>query len=126
MEAVIQTQLDTEELTYTPGEDPVSFQILAVNLSDQFASFQVMVEAAGQNPAFGSTWYSISPEISTKNPAGATTPFQIAIRENPIPGFMGFMNLTVRVYSIELNAESREVLKLNITQGKAALPLILE
>lgn len=123
MEKQIATQVLPKQLAFTPGGPPSAFAVEVVNHSDRYASFQLEVLAAGSNGLPGRKWYHVSPDISTKNPPGDTTQFQIAITDSPVPGFVGLMSLAVRVFSIELAEEERESLKLTLEQGTGSVPL---
>lgn len=115
-----------KELIFKPGGDPVAFEVTAINESDRLASFQLEIIAAGTDEDRRSHWYNISPEVSTKQPPGAETQFQVEIIDSPIPGFVGLMTVTARVFSIELSEEEREILRLNLERGTRAIPLKLE
>ncbi|MEQ8999594.1 MAG: WD40 repeat domain-containing protein [Coleofasciculus sp. B1-GNL1-01] len=123
---LIDTTVAPKQLRFKPGGLPASFEVKVVNDSDRFASFQVEVTAAGVDPDRLPDWYKISPEVSTKKPPGDVTHFQVAIVDNPVPGFVGLMNLTVRVFSMELPDEDREVLRLILEQGTGSIPLKLD
>ncbi|MEQ8969576.1 MAG: WD40 repeat domain-containing protein [Coleofasciculus sp. C1-SOL-03] len=123
---LIDTTVSPKQLRFKPGGLPASFEVKVVNDSDRFASFQVEVTAAGVDPDRLPDWYTISPEVGTKKPPGDVTHFQVAIVDNPVPGFVGLMNLTVRVFSMELPDEDREVLRLILEQGTGSIPLKLD
>lgn len=123
MEKQLATQVLPKQLAFTPGGPPSAFAVEVVNHSDRYASFQLEVSAAGTNHLAGRKWYHVSPDISSKNPPGDTTQFQIEITDSPVPGFVGLMSLAVRVFSIELQEEERESLKLTLAQGTGAVPL---
>ncbi|MHC5720863.1 MAG: hypothetical protein ACYTX0_54800, partial [Nostoc sp.] len=91
-----------------------SFHITVDNDSEQFASFQLEVLAAGASPSSGHLWYRLSPEVSAAKPPGSSTDFQIIIFNSPIPGFVGTVNLTVRIFSPQLRQERRLIVRLNI------------
>ncbi|MFW5779382.1 MAG: hypothetical protein ACOCXU_05060, partial [Coleofasciculus sp.] len=123
---LIDTTVSPKQLRFKPGGLPASFEVKVVNDSDRFASFQVEVTAAGVDADRLPDWYMISPEVGTKKPPGDVTHFQVAIVDNPVPGFVGLMNLTVRVFSMELPDEDREVLRLILEQGTGSIPLKLD
>jgi len=123
---VINTIVSTKELHFQPGGVPASFEVTVVNGSDRFASFQVELVAAGAAADRNGDWYSISPTASSKKPRGAATRFQVSILDTPVPGFVGMMNLRVRVFSMELPDETREILRLVVERGIGATPLQLE
>ncbi|MEQ9370610.1 MAG: hypothetical protein RIG63_16535 [Coleofasciculus chthonoplastes F3-SA18-01] len=123
---LIDTTVSPKQLRFKPGGLPASFEVKVVNDSERFASFQVEVTAAGVDDDRLPDWYTISPEVGTKKPPGDVTHFQVAIVDNPVPGFVGLMNLTVRVFSMELPDEDREVLRLILEQGTGSIPLKLD
>jgi WD40 repeat protein len=123
---LIETTLSTKQLSFKPGGSPAFFEVTVVNHSDRFASFQVEAIAAGVDSEPTATWYKISPEVSTKKPPGDSTTFKIGIVDSPVPGWVGLMNVTVRVFSIELLDEDREIVRLAIEQGTGSIPLQLK
>ncbi|PZD71724.1 hypothetical protein C1752_04557 [Acaryochloris thomasi RCC1774] len=110
--STIDASLTTQSLTFRPGETPVSFGVSVMNRSDQFASFQLEILAAGANDQTG--WYHLSPEVSTAKSTGDRTDFQVKILDSPIPDFVGTVNLMVRVSSPQLPEERRLVLRLTL------------
>ncbi|MDX2097706.1 MAG: hypothetical protein SFW36_08005 [Leptolyngbyaceae cyanobacterium bins.59] len=120
----ITTTISQKELNLKPGSSSVSFEVIAVNDSDRFATFQLELLAPGAESAPRRHWYEIAPEISTKTPPGDRTRFQVTITDTPIPGFAGVMNLTIRTFSLELG-EDRKLLRLTLEPG-ADIPLKLE
>lgn len=116
-ENLIETTVSPKQLTFKPGGSPASFDVMVVNDSDRFASFQLKVLAAGTDSSYSADWYRISPEVSTKKPPGDSTQFHITITDTPIPGWVGLMDLEVLVYSVELPGEGREILRLLLEQG---------
>ena len=123
----ISTAISTQVLHYKPGGAPATFELTVNNDSDRFAAFQVELSAAGSDPKLGSSWYRLVPAISSKIPGGDYTRFQVEILAvPPVPGgFTGTMNLTVRVFSLELNDEDRKILRL-VVEGTGILPPTLE
>lgn len=125
LENTIATEITPQELNFKPGGDPATFDVLVINQSDRFAGFQLEIQAAGASAYRTADWYRISPEVSTKNPPGDSTRFQVTLTDNPVPGFVGLMNLTVRVFSLELTDEARDVMRVNVQQGNIPIPLQL-
>lgn len=127
MGKLIFTDISTQVLHFKPGGSPATFEVTVNNDSDQFATFQLELSAAGSDPKFGSSWYRLVPAISSKIPGGDCTQFQVEILAvPPVPGgFTGTMNLTVRVFSLELNDEDRQILRL-VVEGTGILPPSLE
>ena len=124
-ENLIETIVSPKQLTFKPGGAPASFEVTVINDSDRFASFQLEVIAAGADSNRHTDWYSISPEVSTKKPPGDSTQFHIAIKDTPVPGFVGQMDLQVRVFSMELGNEDRVRVRLTLEQG-TGFPLKLD
>lgn len=122
---LISTQLSTKELTYQPGGIPATFEVAVINQSEQFAAFQLEIQAAGIESSDSAHWYVVSPDVSTKNPPGDRTQFTVQIIDNPKPGFVGLMNLTVRIFSLELRQEERQILRLILQPGNSLVPLKL-
>ncbi|MDJ1184222.1 WD40 repeat domain-containing protein [Roseofilum casamattae] len=120
-EKLIGTALSTKELTFQPGYGVAQFEVSVVNYSDRFASFQLDIIAAGGDPSSKRTWYSLSPEISTKKPPGDTTTFVVEIHKTPIIGFVGLVNLTIQIFSLELGVEERHILRLRVEKGVGEL-----
>ncbi|HAJ63725.1 MAG TPA: hypothetical protein DCP31_34560 [Cyanobacteria bacterium UBA8543] len=125
-ENLISAKVSTQVLKFKPGGPPATFEVTVINESEQFASFQLEVIAAGANPNPGFLWYSLSPEVSSKKPPGDSTKFYVAIADSPVPGFAGMMNLTVRVFSVELRDEERQIVRLFVQEGAGSKLLQLE
>jgi len=116
MEA-ISMLISHKDITYKPGGSPAQFKVTVVNQSDRFASFQLDITPAGVQQSQDRLWYSISPEVSTKNPPGDAVEFTVTILDTPIMGFVGLVNLTVRTFSLELRDEVRQVIRLQLQEG---------
>ncbi|MEC4817174.1 MAG: hypothetical protein SAK29_28480 [Scytonema sp. PMC 1069.18] len=112
--SLINASLSTENLTFRRGSSPVSFEVTVNNDSDQFANFQLEVSAPGENRSSGYSWYKLSPEVAAAQPHGSSTQFQVSIFDTPLPGFVGIINLTVKVFSPQLRQQRRLLLRLNI------------
>ncbi len=113
----ISATLSEQALTFRPGGPAVSFDVTVINESDRFASFQLELIAPGADRNLVGRWYTLSPEVSTKKPPGDRTQFKVVITDVPILGFVGTMNLTVRIFSSELRDERKYLLRLVIEQG---------
>lgn len=121
---LISTTISAQELTFKPGGTASLFEVQAINDSDRFASFQLEVLAAGADAkANHRNWYILSPEVSTKKPPGSSTKFIVKIIDSPLSSFVGQVNLTVRVFSIELQEESRQLIRLNVQEGIGGVAL---
>ncbi|MDJ1176112.1 WD40 repeat domain-containing protein [Roseofilum capinflatum] len=117
VEKLMSTELSTKELTFQPGYGVAQFEVKVLNQGDRFASFQLEIIAAGVPPQDERTWYSLSPEVSTKKPPGDLTRFIVEIHRTPILGFVGLVNLTIRIFSLELGTEERHILRLRVQKG---------
>jgi WD40 repeat protein len=122
----IGASVSTQSVTFQPGGEPAWFDVTVNNDSNQFADFQIEVIAAGSNRTPGFRWYKLSPEVASAQPPGSTTPFRILIQDTPIPGFVGVVNLTIRIYSPQLRTETRLVVRLKIEQGNRPALLNVE
>jgi len=123
---LITANVSTKVLKFKPGGSPATFEVTVVNDSEQQASFQLEVIAAGADAEHDFRWYRISPAVSAKQPPGDSTKFYVSLTDTPVPGFVGIMNLTVRVFSLELRDEDRAVLRLIVQEGAASKPLKLD
>ncbi|GBE93393.1 hypothetical protein [Nostoc cycadae] len=123
---LVNTKISTQVLNFQPGGSPTSFEVTVVNESNQFASFQIEIIAAGSSESLGSNWYTITPAVSAKNPPGDSTKFAVTITNTPIAGFIGKMNLIVRIFSLELRDEDRQLLRLIVEAGVGAVPMQVE
>ncbi|WP_413198491.1 hypothetical protein [Nostoc piscinale] len=123
---LVNTKISTQVLNFQPGGLPASFEVSVVNESNQFASFQIEIIAAGGGESLGTNWYSIKPAVSAKNPPGDSTKFEVTITNTPVAGFIGKMNLIVRIFSLELRDEDRQLLRLIVEAGVGAVPMQVE
>jgi len=121
----ISVSISSKVLKFKPGGSPATFEVTVTNESDRFASFQLEIIAAGADDNLEFTWYKVSPAVSAKKPAGDSTKFNVLITDIPVPGFTGIMNLTVRVFSLELREEKKEIVRLIVEKGVGYNPLIL-
>lgn len=123
LKEMIQSTTSVKELTFQPGGESVTFTVQVINTSDRFASFRVELLPAGAEASEDHRWYRLSPDISSKTPPGTTTEFQVTIFDSPSPGFVGQMNVAVRVFAMELSDETRQLVRLILLQGSKAVPL---
>ncbi|WP_414579170.1 hypothetical protein [Anabaena sp. CCY 9402-a] len=123
---LVNANISTQVITFKPGGSPTSFEVTVVNDSDQFASFQLEIIAAGGSSNLSANWYNITPAVSAKNPPGDSVTFCVTITDTPIPGFIGKMNLIVRIFSVELREEDRQLLRLIVEAGTSAIPVQVE
>jgi WD40 repeat protein len=125
MSKLITTTLSTQTLKYKPGST-ASFDVGVTNHSSEFSTFQLEVAASGVE-AQANHWYRLAPDVSAKIPGGDRTQFTVTIIDvPPVPGgFAGTMTLTVRVFSLELREEDRQVVNL-LVEGTGVLSPRLE
>ncbi len=110
--SIIDASLTAQNIAFRPGGPSVSFGVSVINRSNQFASFQLEIKAAGAGEH--SNWYHLSPDVSTAKSPGDRTDFKVEILDSPIPDFVGIVNLTVRVFSPQFSEERRLVLRLTL------------
>lgn len=116
MAKLLSTHLSTPTLHFRPGQSPRTFEVTVSNHSPEFATFQVELLASGVEAGADTRWYRQAPDLSAKIPPGDRTQFSITILDVPpvAGGFVGSMNVTIRVFSVELRQEDRQVLNLVI------------
>ena len=124
--SVINASLSTLNLTFRPGDTPVSFEVTVNNDSDRFVNFQIEITAAGETRNTGYLWYRLEPEVAAAKPPGSSTIFQVFIFNTPIPGFVGTVNLMVKIFSPQLAQQSRLVLRLKIERDNRPTHLSVE
>jgi len=108
-----------------PNSDS-EFDVVVTNNSDQFASFQLELSAAGVNPSSGLKWYRVEPRISTKKPPGQTTTFHVKVIKAPVPAYDTSIDLTVRAFSIEFaKLATEETLSLRIEKPQRSFRIYL-
>ncbi|MCC5637941.1 hypothetical protein LC593_19285 [Nostoc sp. CHAB 5844] len=123
---LVNTKISKQVLHFQPGGAPAYFEVTVVNESNQFASFQIEIIAAGSSESLGSNWYTITPAVSAKNPPGDSTKFDVTIINTPVAGFIGKMNLIVRIFSLELRDEDRQLLRLIVEAGVGTVAMQVE
>ncbi len=123
---VINASLSTQNLTFRPGGSPALFEVTVNNDSDQFANFQIEITAAGESRNSAYRWYKLEPEVAAAKPPGSSTIFQVFVFATPIPGFVGTVNLTVKIFSPQLGQERRLLLRLKIEADDQPALLSLE
>jgi WD40 repeat protein len=123
MAKLLTTQITPLVLYFKPGQMPPSFSVQVVNQSDSFAAFQLEVLAAGVEAGASPTWYQQDPDMPAKIPPGDRTEFLVTVLDVPPVrgGFVGSMTLTVRVFSVELRQEDRQVINL-VIEGSGIIP----
>lgn len=124
-ENLIYTTISPNKIKLKPGANTTQFEVDVRNDSDNYASFQLTIEADYDKGKQQQNWYRISPEIATFNPPGDQTKFQVELIDSPVPGFVGLMQLRVSVSSVELPDKDTLLLPVEIEQGTVKLPLEL-
>ncbi|MEO1427793.1 MAG: hypothetical protein AAFV71_01760 [Cyanobacteria bacterium J06633_8] len=123
---LISANISSRVLTFQPGGSPASLEVIVINNSDRRASFLVEISAAGVPNHSNHLWYRLYPAVSAKKPPGDSTKFSIEIIDTPIPGFTGTMDITVRIFSLELPEEERKLFHLLIEEGNTSKPVKLQ
>ena len=118
--ACVATTICPSEVDFDLDGLPQTIEITVVNQSDRFATFQVELLAPGA--AKNHRWYTLSPAVAHKQPPGDETCFRATLLDSPIPGFVGLINLTVAVFSVELGSlgEDRNLVRLRVNASNAA------
>ncbi|MBC1239898.1 hypothetical protein [Nostoc sp. 2RC] len=122
----VSASLSTENLTFRPGDTPASFEVTVNNDSDSFVNFQIEITAAGETRNPGYRWYTLQPEVAAAKPPGSSTIFQVFVFNTPIVGFVGTVNLMVKIFSPQLAQQCRLVLRLKIERDNRPTHLSLE
>jgi WD40 repeat protein len=120
----IDASVSPNRITLKPGY-PATFEVTVLNQSDRFAAFQLEVLAPGYTTDPNRRWYRTEPKVSSKKPPGDRTLFRVAIVETPAPGFVGRLELMVRVFSLEFPDEARQPLQVDVEPGASYLILEL-
>ena len=83
----IYSTISAEEVSFSQGT-PTKFTVTVTNQSDEFASFQLKLEVKDSDPRYKITsdWYKMSPVVSSKNPPGDSTKFEVEIIKIPTGG----------------------------------------
>ncbi|TVU54169.1 MAG: hypothetical protein EA414_08125 [Arthrospira sp. PLM2.Bin9] len=121
----MKTDISTKDLTLYPGGKDTTFDVVVINDSDRMSSFQLEISAAGVESDREWLWYTVTPQSANK-PPGDKTEFHVKVLRSPIPGFVGLVNLTVKVFSLELMTEERHILRLNIIESVSECPFRVE
>lgn len=122
---LIHSTVSPKKLKFKPGENPAKFEVHVRNDSDDYASFQLAIEADYDKAKQQKYWYRISPEIGSFNPPGDLTKFQVELVDSPVAGFVGLMQLRLSVSSVELPDKDIILLPVDIEQGSVKMPLDL-
>lgn len=123
---LISASLSTQSLVYRPNKPEVSFEVTVNNDSDRFANFQLEIIAAGEIRNSNYRWYRLEPEVAAAQPHGSSTKFQVFIFNTPIPGFVGTVNLSVKIFSPQLGRERRLLLRLQIERDDKPILISVE
>jgi WD40 repeat protein len=102
------------------------FELVVTNASDGFASFQIELWANGTEKHPDVQWYEVEPAICAKKPPGDRTTFRVVITKAPIPAYDVNVELTVRVFSVEVDQLFAETMMLlSITHPQRSMTLSL-
>ncbi len=112
-------------LKLKPGKPAATFTVTVINESHKFASFQLELIAPGYAIDVSRRWYTTEPKVSTKKPPGDRTEFTVSISDTPTPGYVGQLELMVRVFSIDFRDETRQPISIDVEPGEAYLSIEL-
>src|SRR6476469_8325649 len=124
--SLISASVSAQVVKFRPGGAPATFTVTVTNESAQFATFLLEVTAAGADADQNYRWYNLAPAVGAKKPPGDSTQFSVVITDSPVPGFVGNMNLAVRIFSLETADEDRQIVRLVLEEGLEQLPMKLE
>ncbi|MBD2692093.1 hypothetical protein [Anabaena catenula] len=108
----VQVIVSKKNLEFTPDghsgtvddlniKDENKFDVIVVNESDKFASFQIELSTPGLDENNQIKWYQVQPEICAKKPPGSQTTFHVEITKVPIPAYDTTIDLILKVISVE-------------------------
>jgi WD40 repeat protein len=117
----IDTTIFPSRLRLKPGGSLATFEVTVINESNRFAAFQLEVLAPGYATDPDRNWYRTEPKISSKKPPGDRTLFSVTLIDAPVPGFIGRLELIVRVFSLEFSEESRKSISVDVEPGESYL-----
>lgn len=109
------------QLKLKTGRPSAIFTVTVTNESPKFASFQIEMIAPGYALDTNRTWYVTEPKVSTKKPPGDQTEFTVSIIDTPTPGYVGRLELMVRIFSVDFRDETRQPLSIDVEPGESYL-----
>jgi hypothetical protein len=104
-----------------PGNPSATFTVTVINESFKLAAFQLELIAPGYAIDSSRTWYVTEPKVSTKKPPGDQTEFTVSITDTPTPGYVGRLELMVRIFSVDFRDETRQPLSIDVEPGESYL-----
>ena len=108
------------------GDRENEFDVFVTNNSRRFTSFQIELKAINVASTPEPEWYKVDPELCAKKPPGDSTQFRVAIVKAPILSYGTFIDLKLKVYSVEFSdLYTEERLKLEIDKPRRNLKLYL-
>jgi WD40 repeat protein len=108
-------------LKLKPGNPSANFTVTVINESRKLAAFQLELIAPGYAVDATRTWYVTEPKVSTKKPPGDQTEFTVSITDTPTPGYVGRLELMVRIFSVDFRDETRQPLSIDVEPGESYL-----
>jgi WD40 repeat protein len=121
MNPLLSATVFPNRLKLKPGKPSATFTVAVTNESNKFAAFQLELIAPGYAIDSSRKWYTIEPKVSTKKPPGDRTDFTVFIADTPTPGYVGRLELMVRVFSIDFRDETRQPLSIDVEPGESYL-----
>jgi WD40 repeat protein len=133
----IQVIVSQKNLEFTPDgnsgyvdglniKEDNELDVIVINESDKFASFQIELATPGLDDGNQIKWYRVQPEICAKKPPGSQTQFHLEITKVPIPAYDTTIDLILKVFSVEHEKlYTSQKLKLTIKKPLRSLRLDL-
>ncbi|MDX2241468.1 MAG: hypothetical protein NW224_12355 [Leptolyngbyaceae cyanobacterium bins.302] len=117
------------------NQDKREFEVVVVNASNKFASFQIDLgvdessltnKIKGYATELDDKWYVVEPAICAKKPPGDRTVFRVVVTKSPIPTYKTTIPITIKVFSVEFDTLSTtQTIALQIEEPKERLKIEL-
>lgn len=121
MNPLLSATVFPSRLRLKPGNPSATFTVTVINESPKLAAFQLELIAPGYAIDSTRTWYVTEPKVSTKKPPGDQTEFIVSISDTPTPGYVGRLELMVRIFSVDFRDEIRQPLSIDVEPGESYL-----
>ena len=108
------------------GDRENEFEVVVINNSQRFASFQVELKAIGIESKSELEWYRVVPELCAKKPPGDRTEFRVTITKTPLSSYGTDISIRVKAFSVEYpELYAEEKVNLRIDKPRRSVRLYL-
>jgi WD40 repeat protein len=121
MSSLLSATLFPNRLKLKPGASTATFTVSVINESTKFAAFQLDLIAPGYALDARRKWYTSEPKVSVKKPPGSQTDFTVSVIDTPTPGYVGRLELMVRIFSVDFRDEARQPLSIDVEPRESYL-----